>query len=173
MTDAVAEQPSDTVVLGRITGLFGVRGWVRVYSYTEPREAILDYDEWLLDRRGERHARRVKEGQRHGKSVIAHLDGVDDRDAAAALLGCDVVVARSALPELSEGRYYWSDLVGMQVVHRDGTELGTVAYVMETGANDVLVVDGDRERLVPFVVGETVLDVDLDKRVISVDWEWD
>lgn len=173
MTDAVAEQRSDTVVMGRITGLFGVRGWVRVYSYTEPREAILDYEEWSLDRNGERDTRRLTEGKRHGKSVIAHLDGVDDRDAAAALVDCDIVVARSALPALSDGRYYWSDLVGLTVVHRDGTALGRVAYVMETGANDVLVLEGDKERLVPFVVGETVLDVDLDKRVISVDWDWD
>jgi 16S rRNA processing protein RimM len=77
------------------------------------------------------------------------------------------------MPAAEDGSYYWADLEGMRVLHRDGTELGRVAYLMETGANDVLVVAGERERLIPFVVGEVILGVDLDKGVISVDWAWD
>ncbi|HSM31437.1 MAG TPA: ribosome maturation factor RimM [Woeseiaceae bacterium] len=169
MTDATT-QP---VILGRIVGLFGVRGWIKVYSYTEPREAVLDYKEWLLSRNGDWQRAVLAEGKRHGKAVIARLDGIEDRDAAAALTGSDIGVDRDALPDPGEGHYYWADLEGLVVVHRDGTELGRVAYLMATGANDVLVVDGHDERLIPFVPGEVILDVDLAAGVIRVDWEWD
>ena len=169
MTDATT-QP---VILGRIVGLFGVRGWIKVYSYTEPREAVLDYKEWLLSRNGGWQRAVLAEGKRHGKAVIARLDGIEDRDAAAALTGSDIGVDRDALPDPGEGHYYWADLEGLVVVHRDGTELGRVAYLMATGANDVLVVDGHAERLIPFVPGEVILDVDLAAGVIRVDWEWD
>jgi 16S rRNA processing protein RimM len=98
---------------------------------------------------------------------------VDDRDQAAVRVGCDIAVARKDLPEIEEGTYYFTDLEGMRVVHRDGTELGTVAYMMETGANDVMVTEGERERLIPFIKETVILDVDLEKNVISVDWEWD
>jgi 16S rRNA processing protein RimM len=144
-----------------------------VFSYTQPREAILEYDRWYLKRQGEWQATAIAEGKRHGKTVIARFDGVDDRDDAAALVNCDIAIDRDDMPAAEDGSYYWADLEGMRVLHRDGTELGRVAYLMETGANDVLVVAGERERLIPFVVGEVILGVDLDKGVISVDWAWD
>jgi 16S rRNA processing protein RimM len=161
------------VVLGRISGLFGVKGWVKVYSYTEPREAVLNYRRWLMsDADGWREAT-VAEGQRHGKTVIARIDGYVDRDQAAELVGAEIAVPRDALPETEEDRFYWSDLEGLRVVHRDGTELGRVAYLLETGANDVMVVQGERERLIPFVMGKVILGVDLADGRIDVDWEWD
>ena len=144
-----------------------------MYSFTRPREAILEYDRWFLKRQGEWHAAAISEGKRHGKSVIAHLEGVDDRDEAAALVDCDIAVDRAAMPAADDDSYYWADLEGLQVVRRDGTELGHVAYLMETGANDVLVVQGEHERLIPFVAEKVILDVDLDNGVISVDWDWD
>jgi 16S rRNA processing protein RimM len=144
-----------------------------VFSYTQPREAILDYDRWYLKRKGEWHATAVAEGKRHGKTVIVHFEGVDDRDEAAAFINCEVAIEKDALPEAEDGSYYWADLEGLRVVHRDGTELGRVAYLMETGANDVLVTEGERERLIPFVADKVILDVDLEEGVISVDWEWD
>jgi len=159
--------------LGRVSGLFGVKGWVKVFSYTRPREAILDYDRWFLKKKGEWQAASIQEGQRHGKGVIAHLQGVDDRDQAADLIGCDIAIARDSLPEADEGSYYWADLEGMRVVHRDGSELGRVAYLLETGANDVLVTAGERERLIPFIAEKVILDVDFATGIISVDWEWD
>lgn len=161
------------VVLGRITGLFGVRGWIKVFSHTEPREAVLEHTHWLLEQDGAWQPVRVAEGKRHGKSVIARIDGVDDRDAAAAFVGRDIGVPRDALPEAEPGEFYWADLEGLRVVHKDGNELGKVAYLIETGANDVLVVKGDVERLIPFVMEKFILDVDLDNGVIIVDWEWD
>lgn len=161
------------VVLGRIAGLFGVRGWVKVYSYTEPREAVLDYDRWLLSGKDGWREATVAEGQRHGKTIIARIDGYVDRDQAAELIGTEIAVRREALPATQTGEFYWSDLEGLRVVHRDGTELGSVAYLLETGANDVLVVQGERERLIPFVMDKVVLGVDLAAGRIDVDWEWD
>ena len=159
--------------MGRITGLFGVRGWVKVYSYTEPREAVLNYDRWLLGRRDGWQEATVAEGQRHGKTIIARLDGYVDRDQAAGLVGADIGVPREAMPETDGDQYYWSDLEGLRVLHRDGTELGQLAYLLETGAHDVMVVQGEQERLIPFVLDKVVIGVDLDKGEIEVDWEWD
>jgi len=159
--------------LGRVVGLFGVKGWVKVFSYTQPRQAILDYDRWFLERDGAWQAAAIAEGQGHGKSVIVRFEGYADRDAAATLIGCDVAVERDDLPSIEDGHYYWSDLEGLRVVHRDGTELGRVAYLLETGANDVLVTEGERERLIPFVAEKVILDVDFARGVITVDWEWD
>ena len=161
------------VVLGRISGLFGVRGWVKVYSYTEPREAVLDYPRWLLSGKDGWHEVTIAEGQRHGKTVVARVDGYVDRDRAAELVGAEIAVPREALPETQKGQFYWSDLEGLRVVRPDGTELGRVAYLLETGANDVMVVKGEQERLIPFVMGKVVLGVDLAAGRIDVDWEWD
>lgn len=171
--DAEEQPGADAVILGRISGLYGVKGWVKVFSHTDPREGILGYRRWWLENDGDWRRADVRQGKRHGKTVIASLAGIDDPETARELIGRDIVVPRGALPEPDDGRYYWRDLQGMAVRHRDGTELGTVAYVMETGANDVLVVEGDSERLIPFVADEVILGVDLANRVISVDWEWD
>ena len=163
----------EPLVLGREVGAFGVRGWVKVYSYTDPREAVLNYKGLMLGRNGEWQSAEVVAGQRHGKSVIAQFEGVDDRDQAEAMVGADIGVSREALPEPGDGRFYWSDLIGLTVVHRDGTKLGIVESMLETGAHDVMVVVGDHERLIPFVNDEIVLGVDLSLRQIKVDWEWD
>jgi 16S rRNA processing protein RimM len=144
-----------------------------VFSYTEPREAVLQYKGLLLGRDGQWQSMKLAEGQRHGKSVILRLEGCDDRDQAATLIGTEIGVSRDELPKAEEGHYYWSDLVGLTVIHRDGTELGSIKEILETGAHDVMVVDGETERLIPFVMNEIVIDVDLDKGQVNVDWEWD
>jgi len=161
------------VVLGRVSGLYGVKGWVRVHSYTEPRDAILAYANWTMLRGGSRLPVRLAEGKRHGKSIVARLAGVDDRDEAAAYVGDDIGVARECLPEPAVGQYYWADLEGLEVVHIDGRLLGRVAYLLATGAHDVLVVRGNQEVLIPYVWEDVIQDVDLAAGVIKVDWEWD
>ena len=161
------------VILGQVTGLYGVKGWVKVHSYTEPREAILDYKDWLLLRDGDWQAVRLAEGQRHGKTVIARFEGVNDRDVAATCVDDKIGVPREQLPDTGRDEFYWADLEGLQVVHGDGRILGKVAYLLATGANDVLVVQGNQEILIPFVQGEVIKDVDLAAGVINVDWEWD
>ncbi len=161
------------IVLGRVGAPWGVRGWVRLESFTEPREALLAYAECRL-RRGEGwEAARIEEGRKQGRSLVARFAGTDDRDAAIALRGAEIGVPREFLPEPEEGHYYWADLEGLAVRHRDGRLLGHVAYLLATGEHDVLVVQGEREVLVPFVMGRYVLGVDLENRVIDVDWEWD
>ena len=161
------------MVLGRVAGLYGVKGWIKVHSYTEPREAILDYKDWLLLRKHDQQTVRLAEGKRHGKTIIARFDGVDTRDDAASYVGDDIAVPRERLPDTAQDEFYWADLEGLQVVHSDGRILGRVAYLLATGANDVLVVEGDQEILIPFVRGRFIKDVDLAAGVISVDWEWD
>jgi 16S rRNA processing protein RimM len=156
-----------------VSGLYGVKGWIKVHSYTDPREAILDYKNWLLLRDEDRQSVRLAEGKRHGKTVIARFDGVDDRDDAAGYVGNEIGVPREQLPDTGRGEFYWTDLEGLQVVHSDGRALGKVAHLLATGANDVLVVRGDQEILIPFVQGEVIKDVDLAAGVINVDWEWD
>lgn len=163
---------SKPVVLGHISGLFGVKGWIKVHSYTKPREAILDYSDWLIDCDGELRHSKVAEGQRHGKTVIARLSGINDRDEAAEFIDCVISVSRESLPETAVDEYYWTDLEGLKVVHRDGTVLGKVSHLLETGANDVLVVQGDQELLIPYVKEDVIENVDLDNGVINVNWEW-
>lgn len=161
------------IILGSVGAPWGVRGWVRLNSWTDPREALLDYREIELKRDGRWHAARLLEARVQGKSLVGRLQGVDDRDAAIAWRGADIGVVREALPEPGEGHYYWADLEGASVRHRDGRVLGRVAYLLATGEHDVLVVRGEREVLIPFVINRFVLGVDLDEGVIDVDWEWD
>ena len=162
------------VIVGRISGLFGVHGWVKIHSYTDPREAILDYEDWMIINDEDWQPIKVREGKPHGKTIIASLDGIDDRDDAAQWIKATIGVDRSQLPDMADGKFYWSDLEGLTVMKCDGTVIGTVAYLLETGANDVLVVrKGDREVLIPFLVEQVIKDVDLADGVIRVDWDWD
>lgn len=155
------------VVLGRVTGLYGVRGWVKVFSETEPRENILRYAPWYV---GD-ELREVAEGRRHGKGLVARLEGCGDRDAAAALIGREIAIRRDQLPPPSPNEFYWADLEGLAVRTLDGQSLGAVSHLFATGANDVLVVRGDRERLLPFVWEQVIHEVDFDARLIRVDWD--
>lgn len=157
------------VPLGRITGAHGIKGWVKVFSHTEPREAILDYNPWLLG--AEQREVELLEGARHGKSVLARLQGIGNREQAEALQGLEVAVERRRLPDPGSQQYYWADLIGLDVVLEDGESLGTIGGMMATGANDVMVVEGDRQRLIPFVEGQTVLGVDLVSGTVRVRWD--
>lgn len=164
----------DLVVLGRISGLYGVRGWVRVFSHTEPRERIVRYSPWLVRSNGpagkQWRSMEVIAGKRHGKGVVARLESIEDRDAAAALMEAEIAVHRDQLPELEPGDYYWTDLEGLAVVTTEGVALGRVDHLIETGSNDVLVVQGERERLIPYT-DDAVVEVDLEAETIQVDWD--
>ena len=157
--------------MGRVSGAWGVRGWLRVRSDCEPAEQLLDYSTWRLKTAEGWRSHALEAGRTHGTGLVVKLAAIDDRERARALAGADIAVERSALPALAEGEYYWADLIGLAVVTRDGRALGRVSGLMATGANDVLVVDGDRERLVPFIDGQVVLEVDLRMRRIEVDWD--
>jgi len=157
--------------LGKISGVFGVKGWVKVYSYTDPREGITDYSPWRVKQQGQWREYQVEAGKRQGKTVVAKLKGIDDRDQAQLLTGGVIAILPDQLRELADNEYYWRQLQGLRVVNTEGVELGVISHMMETGANDVMVVSGDRERLIPFTQGHTVVNVDLDAGVITVDWD--
>jgi 16S rRNA processing protein RimM len=159
------------IVIGRISGLYGVAGWVRVFSETEPREGIVGYTPWLVGRRGRWEVREVEGGHRLGKGVVAKLAGFDDRDSAAELLGAEVAVRRDQLPSPAPGSYYWADLEGLEVLTVEGVSLGRIERLFATASNDVMVVKADREHLVPFIREQVVKRVDLGAGVIEVDWD--
>jgi 16S rRNA processing protein RimM len=166
MTPAEDRQP---IVLGRVAGVYGVRGWVRVFSDTDPRDNILRYAPWLLN--GTLH--RVLEGRKHGKGLVVRLEGCDDRDQAAALVGQAISIYRDQLPAPRPDEFYWADLEGLSVETLNGEPLGRVSHLFSTGANDVLVIKGERERLLPFAWDDVVKDVDFDAGMIRVDWDPD
>lgn len=162
-----------TVTLGHVSGLHGVRGWIKVFSYTDPQPAILDYAPWTLSKDGQCARFPVGQVRQHGNRLIAKLVGLDDRDQAACWVGAEILVDRDRLPPTADDEYYWADLIGLAVVTTDGRELGRVERLMETGANDVLVVSGERERLIPWLPGRVIAAVDLDNGQIRVDWDPD
>lgn len=157
------------LVLGRICGVHGVRGWVKIFSETEPRDNILTYSPWYLG--ASRTPRKVATGRLQGKGLVARIEGCEDRDRAADLVGQEIAVRRDQLPPPRAGEFYWADLEGLNVETLDGTLLGQVDRLFATAANDVLVVTGERERLLPFVWEQVVKDVDFDIGRIRVDWD--
>lgn len=168
----MAEPGGEVVVLGRVVGLFGVQGWVKVHSYTRVREDILGYPRWLLQRGGEWRAHALVEGRAQGKTLVARIAGIDDRDAARALIGVDIAVYKADLPAPAPGSFYWSQLEGLRVVNLEGVDLGRVSHLFETGANDVMVVKDERERLIPYIK-DVIREVDLHAGILRVDWDAD
>lgn len=175
--DTAAVQPGGVddqtrlVIMGRIGAPHGVKGWVRIQSFSEPRDGILSYSRWLVSGPDGWDAVELAEGRMQGKSVVARLEGMESREQAETLRGREIALHRDVLPPLPEGEYYWADLEGLRVRTVDGVDLGCVDHLIQTGANDVLVVRGDRERLIPMVVGEYVTRVDLDAGWLEVDWD--
>lgn len=173
--------PADLIVVGRLSGTFGIKGWLKVYSYTDPLDNFLDYHYCQIQRAGVWQAAQIAEGKIHGKGLIVKLKGVDDPEQAATYVGCDVAVAATQLPLLPENEYYWRQLEGLQVIVDDPQRgkliLGRVDHLLETGANDVLVVRGDedsidrRERLIPYLPERVVFDIDLAAQTMRVEWD--
>ena len=160
------------IIVGRISGLFGVRGEVRVFDFSRRRGDILAYDPWLLRHEDGWREVSVREGRSHQDTVVVQLEGWQDREAARELIGTEIAIRPEQLAKLDSGEYYWHQLEGLSVVNAAGEELGIVARVMETGANDVLVVRSNRERLIPYTPN-TIVEVDLSAGKIQVDWELD
>lgn len=170
---------SEMLVVGKITGCYGLKGWVKIHPYTESAEGFVEFGAWQLKRRDVLEAVVFDAVKPQGRGLVAHICGVDDRTQAERYRGLEIVAPVSALPALPSGEYYWRDLQGLQVWCQDGEEkvlLGTVDYLIETGANDVLVVKAcegsidERERLIPYLPGDTVIRVDLEQALLEVDW---
>jgi 16S rRNA processing protein RimM len=162
------------ILLGRIVGAFGIRGQIKIESWTEPRDAIFRYQPWILrDAQGNERVFEGARGKESGKHLVATFPDVTDRDVVDAMRGTDIYVPRSALPPPKAGEFYWVDLEGFRVVNLEGVDFGTVSHLFSTGANDVLFVRGDRERMVPFVEPDFVTSIDFDGGLITVDWDPD
>lgn len=170
---------SDLIVVGRITGAYGIKGWVKVYSYTDPMEGILQYQPWYLSRGARQQTIELENGRVHGKGLIALPAGFTSRNEAEALAGWQIEVEKVQLPELDDGELYWHQLEGLAVINTDGARLGRVDHLLETGASDVMVVIADetsidgRERMIPFVEEDIVTDIDLKAGSVTVNWETD
>lgn len=172
---AVASKPpaDAPLVMGRVAAPYGVKGWLRITTYTETPEGLLEYAPWYFNLQGQWQIIERVSGRAHGKGLVVRLQGCDDRDTAAVLTGTEIGIYREQLPATREHEYYWSDLIGMRVFTKDGNLLGVVDHLIETGANDVLVINGDREHLVPYIHGQVIKSVDLEAREIAVDWDPD
>ena len=164
--------PDGLVLFGRISGLFGVQGWVKVFSYTRPREAIVGYSPWLVKIGGDWREVGVDNGRAQAKGVVAKLAGYDDRDQASGLIGAEIALKLTQLPPLKQGEYYWAQLVGLEVVNLAGKKLGKVSHLFDTGANDVMVVRNGNERWLP-ATGKVIRAVDFESGLIRVDWDAD
>ena len=174
-----AEAESEYILIGRIGAPHGVQGWVKLISFTDPPENILRYRHFRL--RDGKHWRAVEVDQSRpqGKSFVGHIKGCDDRDQCRLYTGRELLVPKAELPDLNQGEYYWHQLIGLRVLNLADEDLGCVDHLLETGANDVLVIRGSAtsidggERLIPYLPERVVRQVDLQAGILRVDWEAD
>ena len=169
-------QQDTHIQLGTIQGVFGIKGWLKIFSFCRPKEQILDYTKWQLRKPGNASVYKLQEGKLQGNKVVAKLNNIDDRTLAESLVRSEIWVAKSELPDLDDNEFYWFQLKGLTVITMDGEQLGRVKKMMETGANDVIVVQDEidkEEILIPYVREQVVKRVDLEKKTIMVDWQKD
>ena len=166
------------VTLGKVGAVYGIKGWLKIHSFTDDQEAILDYFPWSLKLGNKVQSVEITDWRKHNNGLVVKVAGIDDRDVAQKLVGSEIFVSEDALSDLPEGEFYWRDLIGMSVVTDKGYDLGQVSDIMETGANDVLVVKanlkdgfGKKERLIPYLMDQVILSVSTENKQICVDWD--
>jgi 16S rRNA processing protein RimM len=164
---------SEWVVIGRFGRPHGIKGFLTVISFTEPRDNMLRYTDWHAFLNNQWLPLKLLHLEMNNKFILAQVDGYHEREEAGRLTNIEIAVKRAQLPELQEGEYYWHQLIGMQVVTPEGHLLGTVTEMMSTGANDVLVVVGEKRHLIPYLPGKSVIEIDDSQRKITVDWDMD
>jgi 16S rRNA processing protein RimM len=167
----------DLVVMGRIVAPYGVFGWLKIIPDTELFDTLLDYKTWWIGKDSQWRELKLETAKVHNDVLLVKLQGIEERDGAFACKGKLVAVPRASLPELSNEEYYWSDLIGLDVKNLQDVDFGKITDVLETGANDVIVVSGQdangmRERLIPFTA-QTILEVSLERQSMLVDWDED
>lgn len=173
------EVPADMLVVGKITGVHGIKGWLKVHSYTDPMNNLFDYKPWYLASPKGWQKIKIDAYRAQGKGFVVHVPGFDDRDEVKVFTQRDIAIARDLLPQLTEDEYYWHQLVGLQVINQQQQLLGVVKELFETGANDVVVVsptsqsiDKD-ERLIPYLEGQVIKSVDIEQNTLFIDWQDD
>jgi len=158
------------LLVGKINGFFSVQGWVKIFSYTEPRRNILEYQPWYFIDNGAYKAIEIASGREQSKTIVAHVKGIDSRDQASQLIGKNLYIDKDQLPELDDDEHYWYELNGFRVINKNGVNLGVVNYLVDTGSNNVLVTKGDKEYWIPYI-NPYLVSVDKQNRVITVDWD--
>ena len=161
------------IVVGRINGIYGVRGWVKVMSYTRPKENILSYSHCLVYLNGAWQELNIEESQQRGERMLVKFSGIDSPEQARDYLHSDLAVVRAQLPPLENDKYYWFDLIGLEIINQDSLSLGWIKEIVETGANDVLVIEGKGKTriLIPLIMDIYVKQVDLSANTMRVDWQ--
>ena len=166
------QENNKKLLVGKINGFFGLQGWVKVFSYTNPRTNILNYSPWSIKVDGNFQSIDITSGREQSKTIVAHIKGIDNREDSQKFIGQDIYINKEQLPELTQGEYYWHELIGFDVINKDGEQLGTVDYFVETGANDVLVVKGKKEYWIPYIE-PFLVSIDSKNNKILVDWDKD
>ena len=166
------QENNKKLLVGKINGFFGLQGWVKVFSYTNPRTNILNYSPWSIKVDGNFQSIDITSGREQSKTIVAHIKGIDNREDSQKFIGQDIYINKEQLPKLTQGEYYWHELIGFDVINKDEERLGTVDYFVETGANDVLVVKGKKEYWIPYIE-PFLVSIDSKNNKILVDWDKD
>ena len=173
----MSDSDNNYLIIGRISSVFGIKGWIKLVSHSRPRENVFSYPHWYVKlKKGKWQKLKVVTGKPHGKTLVAKLARIETREEAEQWIGADIAISRDMLPRTDQDDYYWADLIGLNVRTESGEEIGTVIRLMETGSNDVLVVKNDdthEEHLIPWVMEQVIVDVDLSGGQILVDWDTD
>ena len=160
------------IYLGKITGAHGIKGWLKIQSFSSPPENILNYPQWIINNQGEEDFYSIEQGRKQNNKIVVKLEKIDDRNTAESLINSKIQILRSDLPKLSNENYYWSDLVGLSVLNSEEKVIGKIESLIETGANDVMVINAlkDERILVPFVMHEIIKEVNVELNYIKIDW---
>ena len=172
----ILSKQDNHIQLGAIQGVFGIKGWLKIFSYCRPKEQILNYQQWELRVSNDASHYDLQEGKVHGNGIVAKLENIDDRSQAEELIGSEIWLAKENLPVLLNDEVYWYQLEGLDVINLEGELLGYVNKMLETGANDVMVVRNrtdKQEILIPYIYEQVIRNVDLEKKLITVDWQKD
>ena len=166
------QENNKKLLVGKINGFFGLQGWVKVFSYTNPRTNILNYSPWSIKVDGNFQSIDITSGREQSKTIVAHIQGIDNREDSQKFIGQDIYINKEQPPEFTQGEYYLYALTGFDVINKDEEQLGTVDYFVETGANDVLVVKGKKEYWIPYIE-PFLVSIDSKNNKILVDWDKD
>tara|TARA_B110000438_G_C15625656_1_gene568592 strand:+ start:132 stop:638 length:507 start_codon:yes stop_codon:yes gene_type:complete len=166
-------QSDKKIIIGKVIGLHGIKGWLKVLSYTSPPENIFNYQSLIIPNQNMEDIFNIENSRKQGKKILIKLDGIDDRTSAESLKESKIYIFRLDLPELSEDIYYWEDLLGFNVFNQNNIKLGLVDSFIETGSNDVLVVRSEKTKniLIPFLMNKSIKEVNLESKLIIVEWE--
>ena len=163
------------IFLGKITGVHGIKGWLKIQSFSSPPENILNYSQWIINNQGEEDFYSLEQGRKQNNKIVVKLEKIEDRNTAESLINSKIQILRSDLPKLSNENYYWSDLEGLSVLSSEDKVIGKIESLIETGANDVIVIitSKDERVLVPFVMHEIVKEVNVELNYIKIDWPFE